>query len=127
MTTNEEKPSSCTHRERFESWTVLYKLHENGCSMHFFVLPHFDAGASFVRAGLDSPEPTEDPDEAQVFAVGFIKWDGCANFDLGDDRDDSYRHHTCGRAGMANLGEMLNSVVDVAARVIPKWDARVSS
>lgn len=118
------KLSSLPGRERFESWSVLYKVHENGFSMTFTIVPHMgEDGDTFHRTGaLGGPDPTSDIDEAQVFAHGYIKWDGCADFDVGDNREHSFRHHTCGRRHMALCGRMLDSVYDVAARVIPRWD-----
>lgn len=50
--------------------------------------------------------------ESEVFCSGFVKWDGCTNFDF--DAQEECSLHTCDKEGLVNIGVMLGRVFDLA-------------
>ena len=74
----------------------------------------------YQRAGaVSSLDPVESLDEAEVFAEGSVKWDGCANFTIGEP-DECI--HTCDREGLIKIGTLLARVHDIAAEMMPMAD-----
>jgi hypothetical protein len=70
----------------------------------------------FNRAGYtSSPDPVDTIEEAQIFAEGSVKWDGCCNFEFTD-----VPLHTCSRADAGDLGRLLEAIYDLAAEEMPE-------
>jgi hypothetical protein len=53
-------------------------------------------------------------DEERIFFTGFVKWDGCSNWDMG--------LHFCSKKQAVELGTLLGRLYGLAARMIPHWD-----
>lgn len=58
---------------------------------------------------------TSNPDEAELFVEGSIKWDGCSDLTIGRD---GYIH-SCGREGPQKLGALLERLYDIARDAMP--------
>lgn len=63
-------------------------------------------------------EPFHDGLETEL--TGSVKWDGCSNWDNGDDM-----LHGCNRQHLIDLGLLLAACWDWAAELIPHWDREV--
>ena len=66
-------------------------------------------------------DETESLDEAQLFAHGSVKWDGCSNWYF--DQQDEVMIHGCCRDHLTRIGQILAECWDWAATLIPEaWD-----
>jgi hypothetical protein len=54
-------------------------------------------------------------DDADEFITGFIKWDGCSEWDLGN-------HHFCSVKQAASVGPLLRRLYEIAAQWMPSND-----
>lgn len=57
--------------------------------------------------------------DAAPYLHGEVKWDGCANWHF--DEQDRGMLHSCGRADLQRLGEIMVFCWDLAAKMCPKW------
>lgn len=62
-----------------------------------------DQGRPQFRCNEDSRHETGDPDSAETILVARIKWDGCADWDLG-------YYHTCGADNLVSYFKLLQFV-----------------
>lgn len=78
--------------------------------------------ADWTRAGaLSTPDSVDNLEEAQLFAHGRVKWDGCSDFVLDEMTSGDAMHH-CNRKGLENIGKVLAACWDWTAELIPdKW------
>jgi len=65
---------------------------------------------------------TPNLDEATHCASGWIKWDGCTEFETREEGEDGMRKHVCGREGMKRFATALERLYDVAAERLPHWN-----
>lgn len=61
--------------------------------------------------------PTTDLDDAEKFAAGEIKWDGCSNWDFQPEKN--HWSHFCSRRDLLEFGELLSRLWDEAMRLVP--------
>lgn len=84
-------------------------------------VPDGESVLMFERRGDDGGALdfyTSSLDEAQRYAAGMTKWDGCSNVDLMPDADTMW--HTCGGSDdLKALGEALGRVYDLATEMMP--------
>lgn len=126
-TAMDDKPSQCDQRVEKDEFVLFYKLHENGLSIQFWCIEHLcadDGGPMiFQRAGSDySPDIVEAIDDAEWLIAGSVKWDGCADFDIGDERSQAHRLHACGKKSAMRIARAIEFVYDTAAKAIVGWD-----
>ena len=62
----------------------------------------------------------ESIDEAQVFAHGTVKWDGCSNWHF--DEQDNCMLHGCTRHALINIGEVLAQCWDWTNALLPNFE-----
>jgi len=76
-----------------EYWADVEAFEYIGCEVN----PDGSNGAKFFnRKDHFGPEPVPSIDEAEPYLAGFIKWDGCSEFDFGHPHwcgPDDYRKH----------------------------------
>lgn len=72
------------------------------------------------RGAMSSVDMVPAIEDAELFASGSVKWDGCLELDLKD------RHHMCGRRGGEAFGKMLVAIWDEASKFLPAWDHSVA-
>jgi hypothetical protein len=86
---------------------------------------HVDGTFVYNKAGADSTmEPVETIEEAQIFAHGSVKWDGCSNwhFDITDD----CMLHGCDRETLLNVGRILEACWIMTREFCAHWSADVA-
>lgn len=66
-----------------------------------------------------SPDCVQSLDEAEVYADGATKWDGCSNW-IFRDSNKNYCEHTCARRGMVEIGLLLARVHDLCGEMMPE-------
>ena len=72
--------------------------------------------ADFVIYDHDQPAIEDWSDE--VFAHGFVKWDGCSNWQI--DAQDHVMLHGCSRDDLFRIGAILAACWDWAAELMPE-------
>ncbi|SRR5260221_9260381 len=60
---------------------------------------------------------TEDPEQAELYLDGAIRFDGCSNVDF---KTDSSLKHFCDRGEAARIGALLARLYDLAAEMMPE-------
>lgn len=63
--------------------------------------------------------PAYRTEDAEVTVTGFIKWDGCSNWDF---KTGGCMLHFCDREQMVQLGELLGRLYDLTANLCPHWN-----
>ena len=66
-----------------------------------------------------SPDSVETIEEADIYAHGSVKWDGCSNWYF--DEQDRCMLHGCDRYHLTNLGEVLARCWDMTKDLCPAW------
>lgn len=80
---------------------------------------------AYIRAGATSGmDTTDDPAQAQVFAHGSVKWDGCSDWHI--DAQDDCMLHGCTREDLTRIGEILARCRDWTAELLPTWNSEVA-
>lgn len=77
----------------------------------------------FERRGSRTFDPTESIDEADPFATGRVKWDGCSDWHF--DECDRVNIHGCTRHDVTRIGDVLGKCWDMAAEMIEAWSGDV--
>lgn len=81
-----------------------------------YVISEDDDGAFFPLGGWeDSSEVTDDPDKAEVFVRGYLKWDGCMEVEIGDK-------HFCGLHHSQILQRIFERLHAIAAEKMKSYD-----
>jgi hypothetical protein len=74
----------------------------------------------FHKKGSPSyPDPVETVEEADIFAHGDVKWDGCSNWYF--DEQDSVMLHGCCKDDVLNIGKILAECWDWTKDICPNW------
>ena len=81
-------------------------------------------GLLFQKAGCDSTEPIEDIAQAEIFAHGSVKWDGCSNWEFDIQKDCMI--HACDRDRLERIGTILVRCWEMTAELCPKWSSSVT-
>ncbi len=103
--------------DRRPKYCAAFKVDSHILNFRVFkVVAWDDAGKPIMYGG--SHRPVESMGEAEVFVDGFIKWDGCSNFEFGPP---GIMVHFCDREQAVGLGQLLGWLYDVAAETIPSW------
>jgi hypothetical protein len=66
---------------------------------------------------------TSDFDAAEPFLTGFIKWDGCSNWDF-HSRDCMI--HFCGRKHATSIGRLMDRLYQIASERMEHYDAEIA-
>lgn len=90
------------------------------CSVDYTIYEILDGIILFNKAGSDSMESVEAIEEAQIFASGSVKWDGCSNwhFDITDD----CMLHSCSREDLERISAVLVRCWDMTTELCPKME-----
>ncbi len=67
--------------------------------------------------GKNCHDCTPSFDEAEVFMTVSVKWDGCADWNIGDE---GYVH-TCERKHIEDIGKLILVCYDATAELCPAW------
>ena len=82
-------------------------------------------GTPYFRTGKCGPSETEDFSKAEVFASGFVKWDGCSNWNF--DANEGVMMHGCRRTDLLDWGLVLAKCWDMAEDLVDYWNEDVVS
>lgn len=90
-----------------------------GCSYTHSI----DAPPRFMYQGPEggSRGMVERIEDAEPFATGSVKWDGCINWTF-NDHDRGCALHECDRDGLLRIGELLARIHDIAGEMLPTAD-----
>ena len=73
----------------------------------------------WVQTWVPDDEGTWIPDETELLIDGSLKWDGCANLQLGEE--GGHLLHFCGRAHARIVDRAIGFLYDLGAELIPGW------
>jgi hypothetical protein len=74
----------------------------------------------FHKPGWDGPgDWVHTHEEAESFATGHVKWDGCMNWTI--DESDRCMLHFCGMEGLELFFQIFRRAFEFAKHSIPKW------
>ena len=117
---NTQQPlSTITHHWLDIGYSCRLKVYEYRADFDLFsvVIEAGENGHQYTEKGaVNNLEMTTDLDEAEVFAHGSMKWDGCADFTIGEP---DCALHTCDREPLVNIGVALARVWDLAFQLVP--------
>lgn len=74
------------------------------------------------RDAVSDTDVVDRVEDAELFAEGGIKWDGCCEFELKTPNP----HHMCGRGDGERFGKMIVAIWDLAAKFLEQWDHGVA-
>lgn len=63
--------------------------------------------------------PADGIKDADVFLHGRVKWDGCSDWYIDEQEDDSMIH-SCSRDGLTRIGEVMARCWDMTKELCPK-------
>ena len=107
-------------------WTDIgfsARLTEKGSHLAEFAIYSQDCRypVMYHRRGATSwPDPVESIEDAEVYAHGTVKWDGCSNWQI--DEAERICLHGCSREDLLALGEAMARCWDWAGEVLDTWD-----
>ena len=99
-------------------YIVLYGVDEYRIVFHVFEILSTEPKILLHSKHDDSrPSPVETFEDAEIFLIGSIKWDGCADLNWAPD-DEGY-HHYCSRKQSTEVGTLLYRLYELASAVMP--------
>lgn len=101
-----------SHHADFTAYEVFVMCDKNG------VLSMKDGMPPLFESGFGS-DPVWRIEEAEVYLRGFVKWDGCSNWDF---KTNPVMKHFCGRDDFVFVSRLLEKMWDIAAKEIPAWN-----
>ena len=85
-------------------YTAAATRHESGLSVEFLVYEG------------DEDRGNRNPD---ALFTGYVKWDGCSNWDFGGERGTTHPLHFCGLRPARQFGELLVELYKWAGELMP--------
>lgn len=102
-------------------YSISMEHNENKCDFTIYQINHIDQYDGdddddveveyFYEKKDSNNEYTTNLDESVVFIKGYVKWDGCSNWEV--DNDD-VMIHGCSRQHLVNVGEIMARCYDMA-------------
>jgi hypothetical protein len=101
------------------TWIICHKQHGVNLDIEAFQVAGFEqGGVPFYSAQVEHTF-TSSFDLAAPYLTGFLKWDGCFNFQF--PAHEVAMLHTCGRRALEDIGELLTAIYDLGAEHNPHW------
>lgn len=88
----------------------------------FDVISWSEDGPIYQRKGSDRTDPISELENAEVFADGFVKWDGCSNWLFNQGEDSQSMIHGCTRGDIARIGAVLSACWDWAKELLDSFE-----
>lgn len=100
---------------------VIYRLaNDSRCNVNFKVYLASNKWCDEFQfcscSGQDLGQ--ERPDDKELFLSGFVKWDGCSNWDIG-------QKHFCGVQEAEGIGKLLRQLYEIAGQTLPEYDSEI--
>jgi L-rhamnose isomerase len=80
---------------------------------------HHERGYASINESSNMPVEF-DPAKGEIYVSGSVKWDGCVNFEVGDD--NGVMLHACNEDDLARLSKTLIQVRRRSKQLMPKAD-----
>lgn len=128
---NQEQFRACVRGEEFEFTIVSWESnhgHGGDCigvdfrvyEAHSWNDPNGRKVMWERRGGSSSNDMTDNLDDAELTLGGFIRWDGCSNWNWGDD-DDPAMIHYCSKAQAEAVGQVFARLYVIAGDYMPQY------
>ena len=95
------------YKVSYTIYEILGNYHDNGALV-------------YTKIGSNSFDPVTKLEEAEIFAHGEVKWDGCSNWAF--DKQDRAMLHGCSRQDLENISKVLTFCWDLTAKLCPNWN-----
>lgn len=102
-------------------YTVIAEAREMAVEYEIYEIAgiYADGQATYFLKGDPGFEPVDAIEQAQLFAHGSVKWDGCSNWYF--DEQDEVMLHGCDRGYLTGIGEILATCWDLTKSLCPFW------
>jgi hypothetical protein len=101
-------------------YTVKATLHDYRVEYVIYEIAATDGDGMRPMYQNEKEEYVYSIDEAEVFAHGHVKWDGCSNW-MFDDCTKNMMIHGCCREDIENIGKILAECWDWTERLLPNF------
>lgn len=101
-------------------WHVRHWFGDHTSTLYFKVVEigGWDGDGNFFFDNADWGKPdTSDPEEAEVYLEGAIKWDGCSNWSFAGET----QVHICGPEGVNRLKQLFDQMYVIAQERMPGY------
>lgn len=78
-----------------------------------------DTEDKVLYVNKETGDITSSPDEAEVYLSGFVKWDGCSNWEF--NAQEECMLHFCDRDSLGYISKIMQKCYDITAEYCPKW------
>jgi hypothetical protein len=117
------KPVTETHVWRDLWWTCVVNLTSPGwMDFQLYRIESFegldeekDPPGYWIKGATSNSVTTPDLDKAQESMEGYVKFDGCSQWNMGHE-------HLCGRHMLKQQSEAMSRVYDLAAKLMEHWE-----
>lgn len=98
--------------------TIVAEIHDY--KVDFLVYEQHEIGAEDkVLYGEETGNLTSSIEEADVYLSGFVKWDGCSNWEF--NAQEECMLHFCDRDSLGYISKVMQKCYDITAEYCPKW------
>lgn len=101
----------------YDSKYIKYEVYEYSLDVEVYNIYYLNTDGTFKLRSEDDI-PVDDVKEAGALFRGFIRWDGCSNWDF---LTQNCMMHFCGKEGIIAHGKLLEALYDLASQKIPNW------
>lgn len=115
-------------QENFEGYTICCELHKLRVEFHVFQIVGWlkEDAQRLLYLKKDSIDPYETVEEimnAEKCIHGYVKWDGCSNWDF---HTDEVLMHFCGRRAAMAFGKVLDRMYQIAREKLEAYDLSIA-
>jgi hypothetical protein len=100
-------------------FAVEFEVHSHHVEYLVYRINAMGDDGYFFYSKIDDGDVT-DLDIAELSARGLVKWDGCSNWDFGDD--NGVMMHFCERVQIEQFNAVLLKCYDMTKDLLPTWD-----
>lgn len=117
-----DKPNNNPKLIRHEKdicFTIVAQLGNEGCHVDYQIFDMLGHDPELLWSGKDR-EIVDKLEDAELWAHGYVKWDGCSNwwFDIAKD----IALHGCEKEDLTRIGKVLGICWDWTKEICPSWD-----
>lgn len=111
--------------EKILGFSIVAQLGSAGYHVDYWIYDIFGTDENGALSWVDKEKSngdgfTEKLEEASLWAHGYVKWDGCSNWDF--DIAKKYKLHACTRKELTRIGSILTICWDWTKAICPDWN-----
>jgi hypothetical protein len=111
-------------RREFDFFTVEAKKNTNHVDFIIYEgIGYLEAFEKQIELGID-PALGPNYDDGPL-VKGYVKWDGCSNWDFPHEANTTHPLHFCGKLEAACFGKMIVELYEWAAELMPEHKSMI--